>query len=42
MATEALSPAEERFEARRRTAGLFLAPAILLVLLVAPLPLAPR
>lgn len=33
------SPAEERFNRQRRTAGLFLGPAVLLVLLVAPLPL---
>lgn len=39
--TEAFSPAEEVFNRRRRTAGLFAAPAILLVLLLIPLPLAP-
>jgi sodium-dependent dicarboxylate transporter 2/3/5 len=37
---EALSPAEERFEARRRTIGLFLAPAVFAAMLIAPLPLA--
>ncbi|MEW5764365.1 MAG: SLC13 family permease [Acidobacteriota bacterium] len=35
---EKLSPAEERFEARRRTAGLYLGPAVFLLLLLAPLP----
>jgi hypothetical protein len=39
MALETLSAGEERFEAARRTAGLFLAPAVFLTLL-APLPLA--
>src|SRR5688500_16799134 len=38
-AVETYSPAEEQFNARRRTVGLFLGPAILLALLVAPLPL---
>jgi sodium-dependent dicarboxylate transporter 2/3/5 len=38
---EVYSPAEERFNRRRRTLGLFLGPAILLVLLIAPLPLEP-
>jgi sodium-dependent dicarboxylate transporter 2/3/5 len=33
------SPAEEQFNRRRRTAGLFAGPAVLLVLLLAPLPL---
>jgi sodium-dependent dicarboxylate transporter 2/3/5 len=37
--TEAYSPAEETFNRRRRTAGLFAAPIVLLVLLAAPLPL---
>ena len=37
---ESYSPAEERFNRRRRTAGLFLGPAVLLILLVAPLQLA--
>jgi sodium-dependent dicarboxylate transporter 2/3/5 len=37
---EVYSPAEERFNRRRRTAGLFLGPALLLVILFAPLPLA--
>lgn len=36
-AVEAFSPAEERFNRRRRTAGLFLAPAIFILLLLAPL-----
>jgi sodium-dependent dicarboxylate transporter 2/3/5 len=38
---EVYSPAEELFNRRRRTTGLFLGPAVLLVLLFAPLPLAP-
>jgi sodium-dependent dicarboxylate transporter 2/3/5 len=38
-AVESYSPAEERFNRRRRTVGLWLAPAVLLVLLVLPLPL---
>lgn len=37
---EVSSPAEELFKRRRRTAGLFLGPALLIALLVAPLPLA--
>jgi sodium-dependent dicarboxylate transporter 2/3/5 len=37
---EVYSPAEELFNRRRRTAGLFLGPALLLALLMAPLPLA--
>jgi sodium-dependent dicarboxylate transporter 2/3/5 len=37
---EVYSPAEELFNRRRRTVGLFLGPALLLVLLFAPLPLA--
>lgn len=37
---EAYSPAEERFNRRRRTVGLFAGPAVLLLLLIAPLPLA--
>src|SRR5918992_1872242 len=40
VSVEVYSPAEELFNRRRRTAGLFLAPAILLALLIAPLPLA--
>jgi sodium-dependent dicarboxylate transporter 2/3/5 len=36
---ETYSPAEELFNRRRRTAGLFLGPAVFLVLLAAPLPL---
>jgi sodium-dependent dicarboxylate transporter 2/3/5 len=38
---EVYSPAEERFNRQRRTAGLFLGPVIFLVLLFAPLPLKP-
>src|SRR5687767_6192023 len=38
---ETYSPAEELFNRRRRTAGLFLAPAVFLTLYFAPLPLAP-
>jgi sodium-dependent dicarboxylate transporter 2/3/5 len=38
---EVYSPAEEIFNRRRRTTGLFLGPLVLLILLVAPLPLAP-
>jgi sodium-dependent dicarboxylate transporter 2/3/5 len=38
-AVETFSPAEELFNRRRRTAGLFLAPAIFLIVLFAPLPL---
>ena len=38
---EVYSPAEERFNRRRRTAGLFAGPLLLLALLAAPLPLAP-
>jgi sodium-dependent dicarboxylate transporter 2/3/5 len=37
-AVETYSPAEERFNRRRRTIGLFLAPLLLTVLLAAPLP----
>jgi sodium-dependent dicarboxylate transporter 2/3/5 len=37
---EVYSPAEELFNRRRRTAGLFLGPALLILLLVAPLPIA--
>jgi solute carrier family 13 (sodium-dependent dicarboxylate transporter), member 2/3/5 len=36
-AVETYSPAEERFNRRRRTAGLFLAPAIFAVILAAPI-----
>ena len=36
---EVYSPAEELFNRRRRTAGLFLGPALLIALLVAPLPI---
>jgi sodium-dependent dicarboxylate transporter 2/3/5 len=39
-AVETYSPAEEQFNARRRTIGLFLGPALLIALLAAPLPLA--
>jgi len=35
--TEAYSPAEERFHRRRRTIGLFAAPAVLLLLLALPM-----
>ena len=41
VSVEVYSPAEEQFNRRRRTVGLFLAPAILLALLIAPLPLEP-
>jgi sodium-dependent dicarboxylate transporter 2/3/5 len=34
---EVLSPAEERFERRRRTIGLFLGPLALLVMMILPL-----
>ena len=37
-AVETYSPAEERFNRRRRTVGLFLAPAVLLLVLLLPLP----
>lgn len=37
-AVETYSPAEEQFNMRRRTIGLFLGPAVLAALLVAPLP----
>ena len=40
-AVETYSPAEEQFNTRRRTAGLFLGPLVLIALLLAPLPLAP-
>jgi sodium-dependent dicarboxylate transporter 2/3/5 len=39
QAVEAYSPAEERFNARRKTAGLVLGPLALAALLAAPLPL---
>jgi sodium-dependent dicarboxylate transporter 2/3/5 len=39
-AVEAYSPAEERFNRRRRTAGLIVAPAILLTLATLPMPIA--
>src|SRR5688572_9697762 len=38
QATEALSAAEERFEQRRRTVGLFLGPIALLLAWIAPMP----
>jgi solute carrier family 13 (sodium-dependent dicarboxylate transporter), member 2/3/5 len=38
-AVETFSPAEELFNARRRTIGLFLGPLLLIILLVAPLPI---
>jgi sodium-dependent dicarboxylate transporter 2/3/5 len=41
VSVETYSPAEELFNRRRRTVGLFLAPALLLALLIAPLPLDP-
>ena len=41
VSVEVYSPAEELFNRRRRTAGLFLGPAILIALLIAPLPIAP-
>ena len=41
VSAEVYSPAEERFNRRRQTAGLFLGPTVLLVLLVAPMPLGP-
>jgi sodium-dependent dicarboxylate transporter 2/3/5 len=40
-ATETYSPAEEQFNRRRRTFGLFAGPAVLLILLLSPLPLTP-
>ena len=39
-AVETYSPAEEQFNARRRRLGLVLGPAIFLILLIAPLPIA--
>jgi sodium-dependent dicarboxylate transporter 2/3/5 len=39
-ALETYSPAEEQFNSRRRTIGLFLGPLVLVALLAAPLPLA--
>jgi sodium-dependent dicarboxylate transporter 2/3/5 len=39
-AVETYSPAEEQFNNRRRTVGLFLGPAVFVALLLAPLPLA--
>jgi sodium-dependent dicarboxylate transporter 2/3/5 len=41
VSVEVYSPAEEQFNRRRRTAGLFLGPVVLLALLIAPLPLEP-
>ena len=38
-AVETYSPAEEQFNSRRKTVGLFLGPLVMLVLLLAPLPL---
>jgi len=38
-AVESYSPAEEQYNRRRRTVGLWLAPAVLLVLLLLPMPL---
>jgi solute carrier family 13 (sodium-dependent dicarboxylate transporter), member 2/3/5 len=40
-AVETYSPAEEVFNARRRTIGLFVSPLVFLLLLAAPLPLPP-
>lgn len=37
-----LSPAEERFERRRRTVGLFLGPAVLALMLLIPFDLEPE
>lgn len=39
--TEVYSPAEERFNRRRRTVGLLLGPGVFVALLVAPLPVSP-
>ncbi|MBL7259851.1 SLC13 family permease [Paractinoplanes lichenicola] len=41
LGEQQLSPAEERFERGRRTAGLFLAPAVVLVFLALPLSIPP-
>jgi sodium-dependent dicarboxylate transporter 2/3/5 len=41
LGEQKLSPAEERFERGRRTAGLFLAPAVTLIFLALPLDLRP-
>ena len=41
VSVEVYSPAEEQFNRRRRTVGLFAGPAILIGLLIAPLPLEP-
>jgi sodium-dependent dicarboxylate transporter 2/3/5 len=41
VSIETYSPAEELFNRRRRTAGLFLGPAVFVALLAAPLPLNP-
>src|SRR5918995_6030259 len=40
-AVETYSPAEEAFNTRRRTIGLFLGPIVCVGLLIAPLPLPP-
>ena len=40
-AVEVYSPAEEQFNRRRRTVGLFAGPALFLILLLAPLPMPP-
>ena len=37
-AVETYSPAEEAFNTRRRTIGLFLGPIVCIALLIAPLP----
>ncbi len=39
-AVEVYSPAEERFNRRRRTAGLFLGPLVLIALILVPMPIA--
>ena len=36
---EVYSPAEELFNRRRRTAGLFLGPLVLIALILAPIPI---
>src|SRR5687767_13592895 len=38
-AVETYSPAEEQFNARRRTVGIFLGPLVFFALLIAPLPI---
>src|SRR3712207_6848503 len=41
LGEQRLSPAEERFEKARRTAGLFLAPVVTLIFLALPLTIPP-